>query len=106
MGELGDAQLVKLVNNLLFTIHLRVAVDAADLAASMGLDPAAMAAAVSACSGDSYAVRTMAGAGSGSMAGAKPYLVKDVAAIRAVADELGLSLGQLGDLAGWVDDPD
>lgn len=104
VGGLGDAQLVKLINNLLFTVHLGLAADAADLAEALGLDPASMASAISACSGDSGAIRLMQDMPvRATMGGARPYLVKDVSSVRAVASELGVDLGRLGELASWVD---
>jgi 3-hydroxyisobutyrate dehydrogenase-like beta-hydroxyacid dehydrogenase len=103
VGEVGDAQRVKLVNNLLFTVHLRIAVRAAELASTMGIGPAALAQAVGQCSGASRAVDLLAERRVDQlMAGARPYLAKDVATVRSVARELGVDLGELGELAGWV----
>jgi 3-hydroxyisobutyrate dehydrogenase-like beta-hydroxyacid dehydrogenase len=105
VGGLGDGQRLKLINNLLFTVHLRVALAAAEIGESMGITPADLARVVAECSGDSFAVRLFAKAPPQTMAaGAKPYLVKDVAVVREVAASLGIDLGLLGDLAHWIDD--
>lgn len=105
VGGLGDGQRVKLVNNLLFTVHLRVALAAASLGESMGITPAELARVVSECSGDSFVVRLFRQVPPDAMAaGAKHYLVKDVSAIREVAESLDIDLGLLGELARWIDD--
>jgi 3-hydroxyisobutyrate dehydrogenase len=103
VGGLGDGQRMKLVNNLLFTVHLRVALEAAALARSFGISSPDFARVISACSGDSFAVRLFSHTEPKAMAeGARHFLMKDVNAIRDVAKAEGLDLGLLGDLAGWV----
>jgi 3-hydroxyisobutyrate dehydrogenase len=105
VGGLGDGQRMKLVNNLLFTVHLRVGLEAAALAQSLGISSTDLARVVSACSGDSFAVRLFSHREPKAMAeGARHFLVKDVNAIRDVANAQGLDLGLLGDLASWVFD--
>ncbi|MDO8364179.1 MAG: NAD(P)-binding domain-containing protein [Actinomycetota bacterium] len=104
VGGLGDGQRVKLINNLLFTAHLRIALAAAELGESMGVPAAELARVVQECSGDSFAIRRLQLAPPVALEqGAKPYLAKDVAVIRTVAAEMGVSLGMLGELAGWAD---
>jgi 3-hydroxyisobutyrate dehydrogenase-like beta-hydroxyacid dehydrogenase len=104
---LGDGQRIKLINNLLFTDHLHLALQAAALGESMGFAPADFARVISSCSGDSFAVRLLAGGAPPAVltASARPFLVKDVGVIRQVASESGIDLGVLGELAGWVDEP-
>jgi 3-hydroxyisobutyrate dehydrogenase-like beta-hydroxyacid dehydrogenase len=103
VGDIGDAQRVKLVNNLLFTVHLRAAVQAAELASALGIAPVALAQAVGQCSGASRAVALLTERPADQLLeGARPYLAKDVATIQTVATELGLELGGLGEAAGWV----
>jgi 3-hydroxyisobutyrate dehydrogenase-like beta-hydroxyacid dehydrogenase len=103
VGDLGDGQRMKLVNNLLFTVHLRVGLEAAALAKSLGISSPDFARVISACSGDSFAVRLFSHVEPKAMAdGARHFLVKDVNAIRDVARSEGFDLGLLGDLAGWV----
>lgn len=105
VGGVGDAQIVKLVNNVAFTVNLRMAGHVTALGDALGIDRGALVAAVHECSGQSYALDLLAripfeqiGAGAG------PYLRKDVAAAREAAAELGVELGPLGDLARWVMD--
>lgn len=103
VGGLGDGQRIKLINNLLFTVNLRTALDGAALAASMGIAADEFARIVSECSGDSFAIRLFRQVPPATMAaGAKHYLVKDVETIRQVAAADGIELGELGELAAWV----
>jgi 3-hydroxyisobutyrate dehydrogenase-like beta-hydroxyacid dehydrogenase len=103
VGGLGDGQRLKLVNNLLFTVHLRVALAAVALGESMGIASAELSRVVAECSGSSFAVNLMQHADPRQLeAGARHYLVKDVGLIREVAAAQGISLGELGELANWV----
>jgi 3-hydroxyisobutyrate dehydrogenase-like beta-hydroxyacid dehydrogenase len=105
VGGVGDAQLVKLVNNLLFTVHLRIAGEITDLAASQGIERTALVEALHHCSGHSFALDVLAASPfAETRENAGPYLRKDIGAVREVAAELGMDLGLLGELAGWVDD--
>ncbi len=105
VGGLGDGQRIKLINNLLFTVQLKVALEGAALASSMGIPPAELSRIVSECSGDSFAIRLFQTMPPEALrTGARHYLVKDVGAIRDVAAEQGIDLGQLGELANWVFD--
>jgi len=104
VGGVGDAQRIKLVNNLVFTVHLRVAALAAGLGRSLGVQPEALARAVRHCSGTSLPITMLEQVPIEALLdGARPFLAKDVAAIRDVAHGLGINLGLLGDLAAWVD---
>jgi 3-hydroxyisobutyrate dehydrogenase len=103
VGGLGDGQRMKLINNLLFTVHLRVGLEAAALAQSLGISSPDFARVIASCSGDSFAVRLFNHAEPKAMAeGARPFLVKDVNALREVAQAQGIDLGLLGELADWV----
>jgi 3-hydroxyisobutyrate dehydrogenase-like beta-hydroxyacid dehydrogenase len=105
VGALGDGQRVKLINNLLFTVNLRSALQAAALGESMGVPTADLARVVSECSGGSFAMNLLQHLPAEALAtGARHYLVKDVGVIRDVADSMGIDLGELGDRAGWVFD--
>lgn len=105
LGDVGAGQVVKLLNNLLFTVHLGLAGRMEALAASVGIDRAALARAVQRSSGQSYALDLLAFSPFEALApAAGPFLRKDVAVVRSVAAELGADLGVLGDLARWVDD--
>jgi 3-hydroxyisobutyrate dehydrogenase-like beta-hydroxyacid dehydrogenase len=103
VGGLGDGQRIKLINNLLFTVQLKVALLGAALAGSMGIPADEFARIVSECSGDSFAIRLFRQVPPEALAsGARHYLVKDVSVIREVAAGQGLDLGELGELADWV----
>ena len=103
VGGLGDGQRIKLINNLLFTVQLKVALHGAALARSMGIPADEFSRIVSECSGDSFAIRLFQQVPPEAMAsGARHYLVKDVSVIREVAAAQGIELGELGELANWV----
>ncbi|HEX5585745.1 MAG TPA: NAD(P)-binding domain-containing protein [Acidimicrobiia bacterium] len=108
VGALGDAMRVKLVNNLLFTVNLRIALEAGNLAQSLGVAPSDLARALAHCSGDTYALRLLSTGASPEQleAGVLPYLAKDVSVVREVGAGMGADLGLLGELAGWVDRPE
>jgi 3-hydroxyisobutyrate dehydrogenase-like beta-hydroxyacid dehydrogenase len=96
-GALGAGQRVKLLNNLLFGAHVELAVEAARLSDAFGIDPSALAKTLHSCSGASYALDLIAGMGgaAGLVERAGRFVHKDVLVARAVAEELGASLGTL-----------
>jgi 3-hydroxyisobutyrate dehydrogenase-like beta-hydroxyacid dehydrogenase len=105
VGKIGDAQRVKLVNNLLLTVHLRLAGEAAQIGEALGIDPAELAAAIGQCSGASRAMSMLTTLQFEALReGARPFLVKDVAVIEEVAADQGIYLGLLGRLAAWLDE--
>jgi 3-hydroxyisobutyrate dehydrogenase len=105
VGGLGDGQRIKLINNLLFTVHLDIALKGAALAESMGISASELSRIVSECSGSSFALNLFKEIPPEQMKeGARHYLIKDVAVIREVAGEQGIDLAELGDLANWVDE--
>lgn len=105
VGAVGDGQRIKLVNNLVFTVHLRIAMLAAELAETLGVAQTELARVLGECSGASFAISLLQHVPADTMVDlARPFLAKDVAVIRDVADKLGVDLGLLGDLARWVDD--
>jgi len=107
VGAVGDAQKLKLLNNLVFTAHLRIAVLASGLAQSMGISDSALAGALVHCSGTSLPISLLERLPATTLvAGARPFLAKDVAVIRDVAAEMGLDLGPLGSLADWITEGD
>lgn len=102
--ELGDGQRIKLINNLLFTANLRLALAAASLGEQLGLSPTDLATAIGACSGKSYATDLLCALDARHLVDdVRPYLSKDVTMVREVAAGLGLDLGLLGQLAAWVE---
>ncbi|MGY1771992.1 NAD(P)-dependent oxidoreductase [Blastococcus sp. SYSU D00813] len=96
-GPLGSGQLVKLINNLLFGAHVQLAVEAARIAGSWGLDVGLLARTLHTGSGQSYALDLVAATGSAEalMQGAGPYVRKDVRVADQVAAGLGVSLGTI-----------
>lgn len=105
VGGLGDGQRMKLLNNLVFTVNLRTALEAAALGESMGIAPTELARVVSECSGSSFALDLFQHIPPQFMKeSARHYLVKDVTTIRDVATDHGIELGELGALANWVFD--
>jgi 3-hydroxyisobutyrate dehydrogenase-like beta-hydroxyacid dehydrogenase len=107
VGGLGDAMRVKLVNNLLFTVQVRVALEGARVAETLGISSGDLARVLEHCSADSYALRRLAGGVDPQLLarGALPFLAKDMEVVRTVAGSMGLDLGVLGSLADWVDEP-
>jgi len=104
VGGVGDAQRIKLVNNLVFTVHLQVAALASELGRSLGIEPDVLARALQHCSGTSLPFSMLEQIPlNAALDGARPFLAKDTAVIRDVARDLGVDLGPLGDLAEWVD---
>ncbi|AFR49419.1 3-hydroxyisobutyrate dehydrogenase-related beta-hydroxyacid dehydrogenase [Gordonia sp. KTR9] len=99
-NAVGDAQKVKLVNNLLFAASSQIAVQAAHFAASLGVDPALMLRAVGESSGNSYALEQLRRFGDTDsfVTGVGPFLRKDVGACLALADELDVDPGCLSQL--------
>lgn len=97
VGEVGDGQKVKLLNNALFGAHVALAVQIERTAQELGLEPALVLPAIHECSGDSYALGAALGLGSASrlveLAGR--FVRKDVAVCVEVAEELGADLGSV-----------
>jgi 3-hydroxyisobutyrate dehydrogenase-like beta-hydroxyacid dehydrogenase len=98
VGRIGDGQRVKLVNNALFVAQVGLAIDAVRLANSLGVDEAAILAALQHGSGASRALGVVAGGGSvDAVAGRLGALMsKDVAVVREVARSAGADLGIIG----------
>jgi 3-hydroxyisobutyrate dehydrogenase len=101
VGDVGDGQVVKLVNNALMSANLMLAIDALRLGAELGLDPGTVAAAVVHCSGGSASMQLLAGGAPPDriLAAAGPLLRKDVDMVEQVAESMGVDLGLLGAVA-------
>jgi 3-hydroxyisobutyrate dehydrogenase-like beta-hydroxyacid dehydrogenase len=97
VGEVGDGQKVKLLNNALFGAQVALAVQIERTATAMGMDPALVLPAIHECSGDSYALAAAIGLGSAArmveLAGR--FVRKDVAVCVEVAGDLGADLGSV-----------
>ena len=105
VGELGDGQRVKLVNNALLGAHLGLAAEAERVAADLGVDPAVALAAISRCSGGSSALQLVVTLGSAASleAAAGRFLRKDAEVVAHVATAAGVDLGKLTP-SHWRDD--
>ena len=97
VGEVGDGQKVKLLNNALFGAHVALAAHIERAAIELDMDPALVLPALHECSGDSYALATAIGTGSAAtlVEVAGRFIRKDVAVCVEVADELGADLGSV-----------
>jgi 3-hydroxyisobutyrate dehydrogenase-like beta-hydroxyacid dehydrogenase len=97
VGEVGDGQKVKLLNNALFGAHVALAAHIERAAIGLDMDPALVLPALHECSGDSYALATAIGTGSAAtlVEVAGRFIRKDVAVCVEVADELGADLGSV-----------
>jgi 3-hydroxyisobutyrate dehydrogenase-like beta-hydroxyacid dehydrogenase len=95
VGEAGDAQKVKLLNNTLFGAQVALVVQIEKCAMQLDMDPALVLPAIRECSGDSYALGAALGMGSaaGLLEAARRYIQKDVAVCAEIAAELGADLG-------------
>jgi 3-hydroxyisobutyrate dehydrogenase-like beta-hydroxyacid dehydrogenase len=106
VGVIGDAQRVKLINNLLFTVNLQMALEAAKLGEAMSISPSTLAKTLATCSGNSFALAQLERIPPELIkTSARPFLVKDVAVVQDVATSMGIDLGILGQLANWVNRP-
>ena len=97
VGPLGAGQKVKLINNTLFAAQIGLLAEAAQLAGSLGVDEAALLAALPHGSGASRALDNVARAGSTAafVSAVGEFIGKDVAVIRQTVAELGTDLGAL-----------
>jgi 3-hydroxyisobutyrate dehydrogenase len=94
MGAVGNGQIVKLLNNLLFATNLMNAAHVLALAEAEQFDPAAVATIIGTCSGASYAMARFEAplAPAAMLDRVRPYLEKDVAAAMAAAATSGLDV--------------
>jgi 3-hydroxyisobutyrate dehydrogenase-like beta-hydroxyacid dehydrogenase len=100
VGGLGDAMKVKLVNNILFAATMQLAGAAQAIGDALGIDRELLANTLANCSGASRAVALLGGRPFELMeAGTRPYLEKDVTVVAEIAEELGVTLGKLGEVA-------
>jgi 3-hydroxyisobutyrate dehydrogenase-like beta-hydroxyacid dehydrogenase len=96
-GILGSALNIKLINNALFAANAQLVAVATDIGERLDVDPAALLAALSVCSGGSRAaayVQTAGGVETFATLVA-PFLRKDMAAAKLQADEVGADLALL-----------
>jgi len=102
LGPLGTAMKIKLINNLLFAVTLRLTGEAVALGEAMGVDEHTLARALVVSSGRNFPLMGIAAGRpfAATMQGARPFMAKDVSVVNEVADELGIELGSLGKIAG------
>jgi 3-hydroxyisobutyrate dehydrogenase len=87
LGPVGSGQIAKLLNNLVFTAQIAVAVDTFAFAERLGLDRAAMTEVLAKGSGASFAASVIGRSGSAAgLRGAATLLRKDVDIVRDVAN--------------------
>jgi len=106
VGAIGTAQGVKLLNNSVFAANLQLAFDTERVGRALGIDLPVLVEILHASSGQSYALDVLGpiGGTEAMIPAAGHYMRKDVDATKAVAAELGLELGLLGEVAdGPVD---
>jgi 3-hydroxyisobutyrate dehydrogenase-like beta-hydroxyacid dehydrogenase len=99
VAPVGNGQRIKLINNALFVAQVGLAVDAVRFAGSIGISEAQILAAVQQGSGGSRALSSVAWIGA-SAVGARlaEFMLKDIAAARAVAERSRTDLGLIGDV--------
>ena len=101
VGAIGTAQGVKLLNNSVFAANLQLAFDTERVGRALGIDLPVLVEILHASSGQSYALDVLGpiGGTEAMIPAAGHYMRKDVDASKAVAAELGLELGLLGEVA-------
>ncbi len=102
VGVAGDGQWVKLVNNALFAANVALVSHAEQVLHAAGLGGSSALRALRHGSGDSSALGTIVKLGGSErlveLAGR--FIEKDVATVKHVAEQQGIDLGLLGDVAG------
>ncbi|GGQ33517.1 NAD(P)-dependent oxidoreductase [Streptomyces mutabilis] len=97
VGALGAGQGVKLVNNTLFAAQLGLLAQAVRLGRDLGVEESVLLAALAqgSAAGNASAASAARGGVAGLVAGAGPFLRKDLAVAADLTGALGLSLGPL-----------
>ncbi|MDT3440304.1 NAD(P)-dependent oxidoreductase [Pseudofrankia sp. BMG5.37] len=98
VGQLGNGQRVKLVNNALFVAQVGLAIDAVRLAGSLGIEEQAILAALQHGSGASRGLGVVASGGSVDAVAGRigDLMLKDITVVREVARGAGADLGIIG----------
>ena len=97
VGQLGNAQVLKLLNNLLFAANLKLVDQALSVAVQQGLAPGFAATIIQDCSGMSLAMGLFKNTDNPAAVFSliRPYLEKDVAVAKDAANSAGIDLGIL-----------
>ncbi len=102
VGALGEGQVVKLLNNLLFAANLQNAAEILRMAEQQGIDTAAAACVFQDCSGGSYASALFKAAPIEAMLEvSRPYLAKDVKVALAGAMAAGMDVSPFRSTAAY-----
>lgn len=97
VGKPGDAQLLKLLNNLMLAANMMNAAELLKVGQSCGLETEKVASVVQACSGASLAMGIFAQRDVGeAMAQARKYMAKDVDEAARAARDAGIDLSAFG----------
>lgn len=97
VGELGDAQVLKLLNNLVLAANMMNAAELLKVGESYGLNPGTVAKVLQTCSGASLALGIFERReASAAMANARKYLYKDVEEAVMAAKDVKLDIGAFG----------
>ncbi len=98
IGKLGDAQVLKLLNNLVLAANMMNAAELLRTAASYGLDPKTVASVLQTCSGSSVAMGIFVQREiDEAMESAGKYMAKDIEEAVAAAGDVGLDLVAFGE---------
>jgi 3-hydroxyisobutyrate dehydrogenase-like beta-hydroxyacid dehydrogenase len=97
VGKLGDAQVLKLLNNLVLAANMMNAAELLKVGASYGLDPGTVAKVLQTCSGASLAMGIFARRDMGeAMENARKYMAKDIEEAVMAGADVGLNLDAFG----------
>lgn len=98
VGKLGDAQVLKLLNNLVLAANMMNAAELLKVGESYGLDPKTVASVLQTCSGASTAMGIFAQREiDEAMESAGKYMAKDIKEAVAAAGDVGLDLVAFGE---------
>jgi 3-hydroxyisobutyrate dehydrogenase len=94
VGPLGQGQMLKLLNNLLFAANLRNAEALLKMASALGFVTRDVASVIQTCSGGSYALRSFQSDRpyADALTASRPYVEKDVAAVVASMAKVGIDI--------------
>lgn len=100
VGPVGAGQRLKLINNMLFAAHVRLAAEAYGLAEREGFDAQLAAEILDQCSASSRALAIIGEGGrvADNLARMRFYLDKDMEVARRIAAERGQDLGLIGEV--------
>jgi 3-hydroxyisobutyrate dehydrogenase len=106
VGKLGDAQVLKLLNNLVLAANMMNAAELLKVGADYGLDPRTVASVVQTCSGGSVAMGIFAQRDvAEGLESARKYMTKDVREAVLAAKDAGLDIAAFGETVGyWRED--